>query len=258
MVALQRQAVFWRRHLFYNGEEIQRLTLNTKLTAEDYSDVSQNINDRDEIVWSQRDYCRNPPDGEIMRFADGAFTQLTADQFQPQQADINNLGQVVWTYDHGLGSEDDWIELWEEGTTSVVTDWGINPKLNDRGDISFLRWHDDINRWQAWLYRGGDFYRLAPDPTFSDTDTDINNDGEVVMQSGLVPPGDILLMRRVRNGDYDFDGHVDLDDHASLAGCLTGPAYTGRVCACRFLDFDEDADIDLQDFAHFQTAFAGP
>ncbi|MCC7292211.1 MAG: hypothetical protein IT449_09150 [Phycisphaerales bacterium] len=57
-------------------------------------------------------------------------------------------------------------------------------------------------------------------------------------------------------GDIDGDCRVDLADLAALVGCLQGP---GVACApqCAPLDLDLDGDLDLQDFAQFQTAFTG-
>ena len=56
------------------------------------------------------------------------------------------------------------------------------------------------------------------------------------------------------NGDYNNDAVVDLDDHAMLYSCMSGPqvAYTGD---CQALDMDGDCDVDLADFGLFQESF---
>lgn len=57
-------------------------------------------------------------------------------------------------------------------------------------------------------------------------------------------------------GDTNADDIVDLVDFYAFAGCLKGPgASTSPLC--RSLDLDCDSDIDLSDFARFQTGFTG-
>jgi len=58
-------------------------------------------------------------------------------------------------------------------------------------------------------------------------------------------------------GDFDCDEDIDLDDYASFAACLTGPAG-GVSPGCASGDFDGDDDVDLHDVAAFQTVFTGP
>jgi len=65
-------------------------------------------------------------------------------------------------------------------------------------------------------------------------------------------------------GDADFDGDVDLTDHAALTACLSGPAegdgFVPPSSAClQVFDFSvPDGDVDLVDIASFQNAFTGP
>ncbi|HNO77194.1 MAG TPA: hypothetical protein PKN33_03960 [Phycisphaerae bacterium] len=57
-------------------------------------------------------------------------------------------------------------------------------------------------------------------------------------------------------GDCDGDGEVDLDDHADVIACLSGPsAGVNAGCAC--FDFDLEGDTDLRDFANLQMVFTG-
>ena len=56
--------------------------------------------------------------------------------------------------------------------------------------------------------------------------------------------------------DFDEDCDVDLDDYVIFANCLTGPG--GDVpFDCEHPDIDEDLDVDLNDFAALQEAFTG-
>ncbi len=54
------------------------------------------------------------------------------------------------------------------------------------------------------------------------------------------------------NGDFDDDCDVDLDDYEFLFGCFTGPLPT------RAGDDDDDGDVDLDDFATWRPCLAGP
>ncbi len=67
-----------------------------------------------------------------------------------------------------------------------------------------------------------------------------------------VPPCD--------RGDGNRDGLVDLAELAALIACITGPL--GPIDPPRYLDYcgcfdaDADGDIDIADFAMFQTVFS--
>ena len=65
-----------------------------------------------------------------------------------------------------------------------------------------------------------------------------------------------LDMLGVVPGDCNLDGDAALDDHADLGACLLGPGG-GIEPGCRCFDFDDSGDVDLVDFAEFQTAFTG-
>ncbi len=57
-------------------------------------------------------------------------------------------------------------------------------------------------------------------------------------------------------GDCVFDGVVNLLDFSRFAECATGPGATvGDTCGCQ--DADSDGDVDLHDFAGFQSGFSG-
>ncbi len=65
-----------------------------------------------------------------------------------------------------------------------------------------------------------------------------------------------LVVERFQRGDADGDGRVEVGDHAHYVQCRTGPAAGGST-GCECMDFDGDADIDLDDFRAFQAAFTG-
>jgi hypothetical protein len=64
--------------------------------------------------------------------------------------------------------------------------------------------------------------------------------------------GEPLIM-----GDFDRNGEVNLVDLAELLRCFTGEGPTDVLPPCRIFDFEPDSDVDLADFAAFETAFAG-
>ena len=57
-------------------------------------------------------------------------------------------------------------------------------------------------------------------------------------------------------GDYDEDGDVDLYDYAHWDDCMTGPEAGPYVAGCEAFDFDVDDDVDLADFAMFTMLFS--
>jgi len=54
-------------------------------------------------------------------------------------------------------------------------------------------------------------------------------------------------------GDCSVDGDVDLNDYADFESCLAGPGG-GLAAGCGCADLDCDNDVDLADFAGFQVA----
>jgi hypothetical protein len=57
-------------------------------------------------------------------------------------------------------------------------------------------------------------------------------------------------------GDCNADGGVNLYDHADFEACMVGP-FIEPDPQCPCFDLDGDTDIDLADFAKFQTGFSG-
>ena len=221
--------------------------------------VSQipDINDLGNVAWMHTDFCVNPWKGDIRLWSNGDTIILPSDRTQAHAPKINNLGQVVW---NATGA----IEMWQDGQTiELVEGIASVPNLNNLGDVYFALWDRGKNVWQPWLYRvsgGGDpvFHRLVDDKVHNGR-ASVNDWGEVVWtwdrKSG--PSGGLRLMRRIRTGDSEFDGAIDLIDYATFVDCMTGPDQVDRLCDCRFLDIDYDGDVDLGDFAMFQNAFEG-
>ena len=75
---------------------------------------------------------------------------------------------------------------------------------------------------------------------------------------GGTPPAVCLLSQGfcpVYYFDGDFDGDIDLADHASFESCLAGPDVD-RLAGCSMHDVDADYDVDLDDAATFARCFS--
>ncbi len=98
-----------------------------------------------------------------------------------------------------------------------------------------------------------DFVQIALGTTYGDEGfdarADLNGDDEVTFADlGIV-------LSHIREGDYNRDGYVTLDDYTDFYGCLTGPVSGALDSGCAQGDFDRDDDIDLLDFGAFQRVF---
>ena len=56
--------------------------------------------------------------------------------------------------------------------------------------------------------------------------------------------------------DFDQDWDVDEDDFAAFEACATGPGVP-RTSGCEGKDFDQDNDVDQRDFSVFQRCLSG-
>ncbi len=225
------------------------------VTDSDLTNQSVEINRHGWITWGQQDLCLNPWEGKIMLYAEGEISVLPSRASQAQAPATNDLGQVSW------GTSEAGIEIWESGETRVVLDEGSNVRLNNLGDMYFLRFNSQTY-WDGYLYRisNGEpvVHRLTDDPVWN-IDGDINDWTEVVWRWKLQGEshGGIRLLRRIRTGDSEFDQDIDLDDFRAFSNCMTGPVRSDRLCDCRFLDIDHDGDVDLADFSRVQLGFTG-
>ncbi len=60
------------------------------------------------------------------------------------------------------------------------------------------------------------------------------------------------------SADANRDGDVDMHDWATFQTCLTGENRTECNDGCSLLDFDGDSDIDMFDYFEFIASFHGP
>ncbi len=120
---------------------------------------------------------------------------------------------------------------------------------------------------KAYVTDSGEGVRIldVSSPTNPTSDDFINTPGDalaVALGTGRVYVADGVTGLRIfgtcsHNGDYDDDDDVDLDDFAAWTGCVTGPESDPYGEGCGAFDFDLDDDVDFGDFGSFQQAFAG-
>ena len=67
----------------------------------------------------------------------------------------------------------------------------------------------------------------------------------------------ITVTPRPIPGDFDNDRDVDLDDFAFLQRCLIGSGYPPAT-GCKAADLDDDNDVDGQDVRLFKSCMSGP
>ncbi|MCP4592370.1 MAG: CehA/McbA family metallohydrolase [bacterium] len=63
-----------------------------------------------------------------------------------------------------------------------------------------------------------------------------------------------VWLQFTEGGDADADGVLSLSDLRTFTECLSGPEVE-RTAQCDIMDLDRDRDVDLIDFAHFQSAY---
>lgn len=184
----------------YDGQRIFPITTNS--VAERVAHQGPEINDPGQIVWTRYNFCPSPYwESDILMYDNGVTTRLTSNQVAPSLPDINNAGLVAWFHRPPTGNS---IELWQSGVTTLLTDWGANPQLNNLGDVAFHRWHETTQTWQQWLFTAGRFWQLSDD-SFWNADGDINDEGEVVWQSRNFPRSNIRYMRRAPTSSVRAD-----------------------------------------------------
>jgi len=114
------------------------------------------------------------------------------------------------------------------------------------------------SRQLALDHRNGKLYWTDP---VSDKIFRSNLDGtrlEEYVSQGLDDPYGIALDLRTP-GDFDDDGDVDLNDFARFQNCFTGEGPRGMDAPCTFFDADPaDGDVDAANFAVFAGALSGP
>lgn len=177
---------------YYDGESVQWVT-QEGYSGGGITNQAASINDSDDIVWTRYDFC---VDGwwtsDVMMRQNQVTKQISPeDVWEPQVARINNDGLVVWMYVKNHQSNA--LQIWQDGATVDLTDWGATPRINNHGDIAFHRWYDAESNYQIWLYRNGQFRQLTFDNGYNYV-PEINDFGDIVFQCGRPFTTDVCLL----------------------------------------------------------------
>ncbi len=236
---------------FFNGTTIERISHDG--LSGGVANLSARINDFDEIVWTRLEVCL-PGDWDaiIMRHSAGLTETIsTPEMFQPQLPSINNAGIVTWSHRDPVTFERPLVK-WEVGEIAFLT-YGFQGDINEHGDITFIRWHDNVQAWHVWLLRDGQLSQLTSGTQWN-IDSSINNVGELTWASGRAFYADARYLQRYALGDLNCDGAVDAFDVEPFIEALVDPAgYAAEYPGCdrRLGDINQDNFIDSLDIEPF-------
>ncbi len=222
----------------------------TQVTDNGLNNQGIRINSDGDFVWQRTDFDADPSwRSTIMYSISGEVLELTDGTTQVRGPDVDDAGRVVW-------ENGETIHVWTDGDVETIpgTDDSVLPRLNQAGDIFFIRWI--VDHWAAHLYRDETIFEMTDGPEEVGSG-EINESGEIAIFMGVLPELDIRLVWRVRaRGDFTGDGRIDPFDLESMHNCMSNRdcgTDTPPVCFDIF-DFDEDGDIDFHDFGAFQIA----
>ncbi|MBE7457919.1 MAG: hypothetical protein HS102_15070 [Planctomycetia bacterium] len=256
--------VYWSRKIsvrcprqenlfMWDGANTTQLTFDLEL-----SNVQPSVNDGAEIAWAKAQFCDNPWSAEVLvRYADGQIT-LPSPYTQNQATEITNSGFVTWLSTSRL-------MLWTGSESRLLLERSGRAALNEWLRLYVTIFDFEKTSWNPWVLdvtdEGMNMFMLR-DSDYWFSDGSVNEWGEIATSWSEDPPnsrnrGAVMYLRRIRTGDSEFDGDIDLRDHKRLVRAMTGPVRTEGLCEDRFLDINHDGDLDLDDYARLQNAFTG-
>jgi hypothetical protein len=118
------------------------------------------------------------------------------------------------------------------------------------GDGFDIAWAVDPNTWEPAELDGFDFVRVRTGVDWVPNDPNAPPLGELSTELDAVAD-----VAEGTFGDAENDGDIDWDDFAVFAPCWSGPEVAVPSSPCRVMDFDQDRDVDLLDWAEFQAGF---
>jgi hypothetical protein len=222
----------------------------TVIVDDGFNNGGAEINDFDQFAWTRYDDCAGPSTWKgMIRFYTGReIINITDGTREDQGATLNNLGLIGYI----IGYPETGIATWSHGRQGMLVDWEAFGKVNNIKVWAISRWHDELNKWQVWIWNGGPS-RLTDFPAENHV-ADGNNDcGEIVWGFGSSSPRELMLLRLI-SGDANHDGRVEDADALWFHIALTGPRAGTPSCEGPGADLDRDSDVDLLDFAVMQAA----
>ncbi len=227
----------------------------TTIASNGFSNAVPRLNCSGSLVWTRFNFSISPWVSTIMARRDGENLELTDGTGEPQSAEINDLGDVVWLQWSGQSHE---VRMWVEGNTVSLFD-GFGPDINVHGDICYSPWDETADGTIPYLYKNDAMYRL-PNYGYSGVKCVINDRGEMAWYGSNenVTDAALFMMRATQYpGDYNEDCSVTLLDFRAFADCVRGPSDHDLTNdeRCRVFDFDGDNNVDLHDFGSLQQAF---
>jgi|GEM_PF-2012670 len=150
----------------YDGENVVQISDDSHGASGNYS---PRINDHGEVVWS----------GQGIWFYDGVDATRISDSGAGPE--INNLGQVAWSYYDGSVSD---VYFYDGTAVIQLTENGDASMLSPLSDGGYLAWAgrvDGVDR-EVFLYDGNDVTQLT-DNDIEDVGPHTNAGGQVVWHS---------------------------------------------------------------------------
>jgi hypothetical protein len=179
---------------FYDGQQIRTLS------DANWCHQGASLNDNDWVVWERDNFCVEQWTSDILLYINGVTTIISPpDTFEAQVPLINNRAQVAWTFCSGWGRSG--IQMWENGVATLLTDDGETSSLNNHGDVYFVRWYEQPETYQSWLYSCGRFYQLTDDGAdHFNGPGQVNDAGEAAWFAGPNDGShfDVRWLRRIR------------------------------------------------------------
>lgn len=225
-----------------------------------YEDEYPQISDSGRVVWHR---WLSDSNAEIMSApaTGGPVVALSSNSYEDWYPQINSSDQVVWM----SRSPNDWEIMTcpaAGGTAEAVTNNSTHdqyPRINDAGQIAWQGF--DGHDWEIYTRRNGVIERVTNNNS-DDRWVAMNGRGQMCWHADL-GPGDgastseiySVSLHNYARVDYDQDGDVDLEDFGAFQLCFSATA-PGFECAD--MNFNGDGRVDLMDFAWFEACFAGP
>jgi hypothetical protein len=234
--------------------------VNRHITNGGYLNVDPGLNDLGSVFWSRYDLCSEFWPSRVMWYDGSRVEYIGPPDVFTVELDINNRNQLLYAEAPIKTRNPYRAMLWDRGVAREIIpapcSWTF---INDLGNAVGRRvTAEDGSVNQLWFYDAlTESLTRVTDDQYMNSPWGVNNHNEVWIRQVVPGRWKYRHMRRIRNGESDFDGDVDLDDAASLHDCLTGPGDFDRLCDCRFLDIDHDRDVDLGDFVLFQRNYTG-